>query len=40
MLYVREEIPSKLSGVEMSPTESVYAEINLREKKVTALLLQ
>ena len=33
MLYVREDIPSKLVGVETSPTEGFYVEINLRKKK-------
>ena len=33
MLYVREDIPSKHLGVEMSPTEGFYVEINLRKKK-------
>ena len=32
MLYVREDIPSKLLGVETSPTEGFYVEINLRKK--------
>ena len=32
MLYVREDIPSKLVGVETSPTEGFYVEINLRKK--------
>ena len=32
MLYVREDIPSKLLGVETCPTEGFYVEINLREK--------
>ena len=32
MLYVREDIPSKLLRVETSPTEGLYVEINLREK--------
>ena len=33
MLYVREYIPSKLLGVETSPTERFYVEIKLRKKK-------
>ena len=33
ILYVREDIPSKLLEVEMSPTEGFYEEINLRKKK-------
>ena len=32
MLYVREDIPSKLLRVETSPTEGLYVEINFREK--------
>ena len=32
MLYVREDIPSKLLGVETCPTEGFYVEINLRKK--------
>ena len=35
MLYVREDIPSKLLGVETSPTEGFYVEINLRKKNDT-----
>ena len=31
MLYVREDIPPKLLGVETSPTEGFYVEINLRK---------
>ena len=33
MLCVREDIPSKLMGVETSSTEGFYVEINLRKKK-------
>ena len=33
MLYVREDIPSKVLGVETSPTEGFYVEINVRKKK-------
>ena len=33
MLYVREDILSKLVGVETSPTEGFYLEINLRKKE-------
>ena len=33
MLYVREDVPSKLLGVEKSATEGFYVEINLRKKK-------
>ena len=33
MLYVREDIPSNLMGVETFPTEGFYLEINLRKKK-------
>ena len=33
ILHVREDIPSKLLGVEMSPTKGFYVEINLRKKK-------
>ena len=33
MLYVREDILSKLVGVETSPTEGFNVEINLRKKK-------
>ena len=33
MLYVRGDILSKLLGVERSPTEWFYVEINLRKKK-------
>ena len=32
-LYVREDIPPKLLGIGMSPTEGFYVEINLRKKK-------
>ena len=32
-IYVREDIPSKLLGVEKSATEGFYVEINLRKKK-------
>ena len=32
MLYVREDIPPKLLGIETSPTEGFYVEINLRKK--------
>ena len=32
MLYVREDIPSKLLKVETSPTEGLYIEINFRKK--------
>ena len=35
MLYVREDIPPKLLGVETSPTEGFYVEINLRKKNDT-----
>ena len=38
MLYMREDIPSKLSGVETSPTEGFYVEIKLRKQKVASLL--
>ena len=34
MLYVRGDIPSKLSGVEVSPTEGFYVEINLRKENL------
>ena len=41
MLFVRENIPSKLLSVENSPTEAFFVEINLKKKKmVTQLLLQ
>ena len=33
MLYVRENIPSKLLSIENQPIEGFYIEINLREKK-------
>ena len=33
MLYVREEIPSKLLSIENQPIEGFYVEINLRKKK-------
>ena len=33
MLYVREDIQSKLLRVEKSPTESLYVEINLQKIK-------
>ena len=33
MLYVREDIPSKLLAVGMSPAEGFYLEIDLRKKK-------
>ena len=33
MLYVREDIPSKLLSVENQPIEGFYVEINLRKKK-------
>ena len=32
-LYVREDIPPKLLGIGMSPTEGFYVETNLRKKK-------
>ena len=38
LCYLREDIPWKLLGVEMSPAECFYREINLR-KKVALLLL-
>ena len=33
MLYVREDIPSKLLSIENQPIEGFYLEINLRKKK-------
>ena len=33
MLFVREDIPSKLLSVENSPIEAFFVEINLRKKK-------
>ena len=33
MLFVKENIPSKLLSVENSPTETFFVEINLRKKK-------
>ena len=33
MLFVREDIPSKLLSVENSPTEAFFIEIDLRKKK-------
>ena len=33
ILYVREDIPSKLLSIENQPIESFYIEINLRKKK-------
>ena len=33
MLYVREDIPSKLLSIENQPIEGFYIEINLRKKK-------
>ena len=33
MLFVREDIPSKLLPVENSPTETFFIEMNLRKKK-------
>ena len=33
MLYVREDIPSKLLSIENQPVEGFYIEINLRKKK-------
>ena len=33
MLYVREDIPSKLLSIENQPIEGFYVEINLRKKK-------
>ena len=33
MIFVREDIPSKLLAVEYFPTEGFYVEINLRKKK-------
>ena len=33
MLFVRQDIPSKLLPVENSPTETFFVEINLRKKK-------
>ena len=33
MLFVRDDIPSKLLSVENSPTEAFFVEINLRKKK-------
>ena len=33
MLFVREDIPSKLLFVENSPTEAFFVEINLRKEK-------
>ena len=33
MLYVRQDIPSNLLGIEMSPTEGFYVKIDFREKK-------
>ena len=33
MLFVREDIPSKLLSVENSPTEAFFVEINLRKEK-------
>ena len=32
MLYVGEDIPSKFLGVETSPTEGFYVEINFKKK--------
>ena len=32
-LYVREDIPPKLLGIGVSPTEGLYVEISLRKKK-------
>ena len=31
MLYVREDIPSNLTTVDINPIESFYAELNLRK---------
>ena len=33
MLYVRENIPSKLLSIENQPIEGFYTKINLRKKK-------
>ena len=33
MLFVREDIPSKLLTIEPSPAERFYAEINVRKRK-------
>ena len=33
MLFVRENVPSKLLSVEYSPTEAFFVEIDLRKKK-------
>ena len=37
MLFIRENIPSKLLAAEDSPTEWFYVEINLRKKMFTQL---
>ena len=34
MLYVREDIPSKLLSIENQPIEGLHVEINLRKKMV------
>ena len=33
MLYIREDISSKLLSIENQPIEGFYVEINLRKKK-------
>ena len=39
ILYLREDIPSKLVSTESSSTEGFFLEMNLRNKKVATLLL-
>ena len=39
LFYVRGDIPAKLLSVESLPTESFFAEINLRKKMVSFVFL-